>query len=74
MKKQFIIFYAIAFFLPSLVFCQKARIYEEQRTMLTYPFSQPDPVPTIGRIYPYFRFDGYSSEGVEKEWKVVSLV
>jgi tetratricopeptide (TPR) repeat protein len=73
MKNLFLISCAIAFFLPSLVVSQQARIYEEQCTMLTYPFSQPDPVPTIGRIYPYFRFDGYSSEGVEKEWKMVVL-
>jgi len=52
---------------------QKTSIYEEMRTMKTYDFSQPDPVPNIGRIYPYFRFDGYSSKGVDKEWKMVVL-
>ncbi len=71
--KSVLLFLVLTFFVSSLAYGQKARIYEEQRTMLTYPFSQPDPVPNIGRIYPYFRFDGYSSEGVEKEWKMVVL-
>ncbi len=56
-------------FLPA----QEAQIYEETRLMVTYPFSQPDPIPTMGRIYPYFRFDGYSNKGIEKEWKMVVL-
>lgn len=63
-----------------LVFCflsplhsQNARIYEETRTMVTYPFSEPDPVPAMSRIYPYFRFDGYTGEGVEQSWKMVVM-
>lgn len=56
-----------------LSFAQQAKIYEETRTMLTYPYSEPDPVPAMGRIYPYFRFDGYSSEGTPQDWKMVVL-
>lgn len=52
---------------------QQASIYEEKHTMKTYGFSQPDPVPNIGRIYPYFRFDGYTSKGIDKEWKMVVM-
>ena len=41
------------------LFGQKATIREEMVTMKTYMFSDPNPVPEINRIYPYFRFDGY---------------
>lgn len=50
-----------------------ARIYEENRAMQTYPFSQPDPVAKMGNIYPYFRFDGYTNQGVMQNWKMVVL-
>jgi tetratricopeptide (TPR) repeat protein len=55
----------------------RARISEEKRVIKTYPFGDPDPVPILARknpaIYPYFRFDGFSNEGRDQEWKVVSL-
>ncbi|MBR0193767.1 MAG: DUF5107 domain-containing protein [Thermoguttaceae bacterium] len=39
----------------------------------TYPFGDPNPVPTMSRFYPYFRFDGYSIQKEMKKWKVVEL-
>jgi len=30
-------------------------------------------VPVVGRVYPYFRFDGYTDTPVDKEWTVVEL-
>jgi tetratricopeptide (TPR) repeat protein len=55
----------------------RATITEEERIIKTYPFSDPDPVPIMARrnagIYPYFRFDGFSREGRDQEWKVVRL-
>jgi tetratricopeptide (TPR) repeat protein len=56
----------------------RATITEEKRIIKTYPFGDPDPVPILARsrnsaIYPYFRFDGFSSEGRDQEWKVVRL-
>src|SRR3990172_8828140 len=56
----------------------RATITEETRNIKTYPFGDPDPVPILARgrsaaIYPYFRFDGFSSEGRDQEWKVVRL-
>ena len=50
-----------------------ATIKEEVQTIPTYPFHDPNPVPEIGRIYPYFRFDGYSHDSQDQEWKVVTL-
>jgi len=48
-------------------------INEEQVIMPTYPFSDPNPVPLIGNIYPYFRFDGFSDTSVSKTWKMVVM-
>ena len=50
-----------------------AKINEYNKTFKTYPFSDPDPIPEIGKIYPYYRFDGYTDKAVNKEWKVVEL-
>jgi tetratricopeptide (TPR) repeat protein len=53
-----------------------ARVTEEVRTLTTYPFSEPDPIPMLARdarLYPYHSFEGYSHESVPREWKVVRL-
>ncbi len=55
---------------------QRARISEEVRTLETYPFSDPDPVPILAsdrRLYPYHAFEGYSPASEPREWKVVKL-
>ena len=58
---------------------QKAIIKEESRSILTYPYSDPNPVPVMAvssmaaPFYPYFVFDGYTVSGKDKEWKVISL-
>lgn len=50
-----------------------ATIRERRDTLVTYPFSDPDPIPVMGRIYPYFRFDGFTDTPVRKAWTVVEL-
>lgn len=52
---------------------QKAVIKETTKIFKTYPFSDPDPIPEMGKIYPYFRFDGYTNTPIQKEWKVVEM-
>src|SRR6201991_2109460 len=52
---------------------QPAKIREYKKVFKTYPFSDPDPIPEIGKIYPYYRFDGYTNKPINKEWKVVEL-
>ena len=52
---------------------QKAQVREYKKLFTTYPFSDPDPIPKMGRVYPYFRFDGYAEKPIQKEWKVVEL-
>ncbi len=56
----------------------RATISEEIRTIRTYPFSDPDPLPVLAGsrnrgIYPYFRCDGFSHLARDQEWKVVRL-
>jgi uncharacterized protein DUF5107 len=58
--------------LPALAPAQ-ATVREYRKAFRTYPFSDPDPIPHAGRIYPYFRFDGFTNRAVEKEWTVVEL-
>ena len=55
---------------------QSAHISEETRTLTTYPFSEPNPIPILtrdARLYPYHSFEGYVKDGVPREWKVVKL-
>ena len=56
---------------------QKATITIESRDILTYPYSDPNPVPLLAEgkseIYPYFSFNGYSLKGQMQKWNVVKL-
>jgi len=55
------------------LFAQPAQISEKQIPLVTYSFSDPDPVPQIGKIYPYSRFEGYSDKGVMHDWKMIEM-
>ncbi len=49
-------------------------IKEYRKIFTTYPFSDPDPIPKPdSKIYPYYRFDGFTDKSIQKEWKVVEL-
>ncbi len=54
-------------------FGQKAQISEKQVPLVTYPYSDPDPIPNLSKFYPYSRFEGYSDKGSEQKWKMVEL-
>lgn len=70
--KYIIIWSAISFTL--CVGCDCAYIKEHDVSMVTYPFSDPDPVASPSKaIYPYFRFDGYTVQEKTCEWKMVEL-
>jgi tetratricopeptide (TPR) repeat protein len=72
MKSVFVIF-LISAVISFSAKSQNAVIKEVERSMTTYPFSDPDPVARMGRIYPYFRFDGFTSHPVTWKWKMVEL-
>jgi hypothetical protein len=58
---------------------QRAKVIEETRSILTYPFSDPNPLPSMALnsmvrpFYPYFVFDGYTDRSEWKSWKVISM-
>jgi tetratricopeptide (TPR) repeat protein len=67
---------ALSLCLTAPAMAQAARISEETRTLQTYPFSEPDPVPILARdarLYPYHSFDGYAASPEPRPWKVVRL-
>lgn len=79
--------YITVLFLPVLITSsfrnivngQGSKIKEELRSIVTYPFSDPNPLPStainsmVSPFYPYYVFDGYSDKSVTREWKVVTL-
>ena len=72
MKKMLILLCATSLLKP--LFAQQATVTETVETVKTYPFSDPDPVADPSDLfYPYFRFDGFSAKGINRQWKVVSL-
>ena len=72
MKKMLIFLCATSLLQP--LFAQQATVTETVETVKTYPFSDPDPVADPSDLfYPYFRFDGFSAKGINRQWKVVSL-
>ncbi len=53
---------------------QNTTVKEYKKVFTTYPFSDPDPIPKPdSKIYPYFRFDGFTDKPIQKEWKVIEL-
>ncbi len=50
-----------------------ATVREYAQEFTTYPFSDPNPIPQMSRIYPYFRFDGFTDQPVKRMWKVIDL-
>jgi tetratricopeptide (TPR) repeat protein len=60
-------------FCPLTSMAQNATVREYTQTFLTYPFEDPNPVARTGKIYPYYRFDGFTTKAVDRVWKIVEL-
>ena len=52
---------------------QTAKVKEYEQVFTTYPYSDPNPIPVLTSLYPYFRYDGFTDKPVQKSWKVVEL-
>jgi len=63
----------VLFLYTTGLYAQTALISEKQIPLQTYPFSDPNPVPEQGNIYPYFRYDGFSDKGTMRNWKMIEL-
>jgi len=69
-------FSAAVVFTPGPDVAGQARISEQIRSLETYPFSDPNPIPMLvkdARLYPYHSFDGYAHDSEARDWKVVVL-
>ena len=58
------------------IYSQELVISEEDRMIKTYPFYDPDPIPNVtqgSKIYPYFKYEGYSPTGNNMPWKIIRL-
>ncbi len=49
------------------------KITVKDTVFTTYGFSDPNPVPVIGNVYPYHKFEGFALEAEQREWKMVVL-
>ena len=63
----------LAMFIVQLNCAQIATIKEEKMGLKTYMFSDPSPIPDMDKNYPYFKFDGFTNESIQKEWNMVVL-
>lgn len=52
---------------------QSATVSEVDMPMKTFMFSDPNPIPDISRIYPYYYFHGYTDKPKTQNWKMVVL-
>lgn len=73
MTKNLGLIILFCFLSHSFLMAQQARYSETRMQLPTYMFSDPDPVPVFGTIYPYFRFDGYTAQAKAKEWTMIEL-
>jgi len=78
MNSKIIFWLFLSWAFPQSLSAQQAHITEEETSLVTYPYSDPNPVPVFtksrkAKIYPYHLFEGYSTKSIEKKWKVVKL-
>lgn len=71
--KRLCLWLVVPLLFSARAYSQRASVSETRMIMPTYMFSDPDPVPKPGGIYPYFRFDGYSSKSELRHWNMVVL-
>jgi len=73
MKKILILTLVLLFVRHSNAQNKPATVKESGKVFKTYGFSDPNPIPEVGKFYPYYRFGGYADTGVAREWKIVEL-
>ena len=76
MKHVILIFLLYVLVQPAAVFAAggpRATVREVRTVYKTYPFSDPNPIAVRGKIYSYFRYDGFTDRAEDKAWNVVVL-
>ncbi|MFT3704388.1 MAG: DUF5107 domain-containing protein [Agriterribacter sp.] len=52
---------------------QPSSVKEYMQSFPTYGFSDPNPIPLLSPVYPYFRYDGFTDKPQQKQWKIIEL-
>ncbi len=73
MGKHFMAWAFFCFAITTGIAQQPATVKEYMQSFLTYEFSDPNPIPLLSPVYPYFRYDGFTDQPRQKEWKIVEL-
>ena len=60
-------------FLSASVTAMAQNVIVKDTTVITYGYSDPDPVPKTSGIYPYERYQTFDFEGTPRTWKMVVL-
>ena len=71
--KSISILFALFFMFILLHGQNNPQIRECQKEYVTYPYSDANPMPVFGKIYPYFRYEGFTSKPEKKSWKMIEL-
>jgi len=66
-------FSSLALFIFSATESAAQTVSVKDTVMTTYPYSDPDPVPNPGKIYPYWKFRQFSITPEQRSWKMVVL-
>src|SRR5690606_7631571 len=72
-RLRFLLFLFVLSISGAVAQYKPATVTESTKAFPTYAYSDPNPIPEVGRIYPYFRFDGYQHKPEQKVWKTVEL-
>ena len=71
--KKWILLWAIGNCVLGVFAQHPAKVSEVKKRYTTYPFTDPDPIASAQKLYPYFRFDGFTNTAIEKDWNAVIL-
>lgn len=64
---------ACAVVLCSGMWVQAQTVSVSSEEITTYPFDDPNPIPKFNSIYPYYRFEGFTTKPEKRKWTVVTL-
>lgn len=74
MRKITICFLSVFLLLgiPAIAY-ENSRVREYEMEFPTYAYSNPDPVPVFGKIWPYFKYQEFATKPEPEQWKIVEL-
>ncbi|MBW7890079.1 MAG: DUF5107 domain-containing protein [Chitinophagaceae bacterium] len=73
MRKQLIFLLTFSLWFDASFGQKPSTVKEYLQSFPTYAFSDPNPMPLLSPVYPYFRYDGFTHKSQQKRWKIVEL-